>query len=87
MLPLERKQRHNQGTSHQPVRIACEMPQTKRGLENARTAGFPKRKRLKQDHGGKQRPSQSSTTMLCHDDYTIGWICALPLEIAAARGM
>ncbi|KAL4883483.1 nucleoside phosphorylase domain-containing protein [Aspergillus karnatakaensis] len=24
---------------------------------------------------------------LCHDDYTIGWICALPLEMAAAKAM
>ncbi|KAJ5556316.1 hypothetical protein N7494_000231 [Penicillium frequentans] len=24
---------------------------------------------------------------LCHNDYTIGWICALPLEMAAAKLM
>ncbi|KAJ5810239.1 uncharacterized protein N7503_002457 [Penicillium pulvis] len=24
---------------------------------------------------------------LCHDDYTVGWICALPLEMAAAKLM
>src|SRR5712664_3108224 len=26
-------------------------------------------------------------TSLSHDDYTVGWICALPLEMAAARAM
>jgi hypothetical protein len=31
----------------------------------------------------------SSTTMLSmkHEDYTVGWICALPAELAAAVGM
>lgn len=31
----------------------------------------------------------SSTTMLSmkHEDYTVGWICALPTELAAAVGM
>ncbi|CAG8206823.1 unnamed protein product [Penicillium salamii] len=24
---------------------------------------------------------------LCHNDYTVGWICALPLEMAAAKLM
>ena len=26
-------------------------------------------------------------TSLSHDDYTIAWICALPLEMAAAKAM
>jgi nucleoside phosphorylase len=24
---------------------------------------------------------------LCHEDYTVGWVCALPIELAAAREM
>ncbi|OJJ79151.1 uncharacterized protein ASPGLDRAFT_137490 [Aspergillus glaucus CBS 516.65] len=29
----------------------------------------------------------SSTRELSHDGYTVGWICALPLEMAAAKAM
>lgn len=29
----------------------------------------------------------SSTRELSHDDYTVGWICVLPLEVAAAKAM
>jgi hypothetical protein len=25
--------------------------------------------------------------MLSHEDYTVGWVCALPLEMTAAKGM
>ena len=30
-----------------------------------------------------------TTTMkkLCHHDYTVAWVCALPLEMAAAKAM
>ena len=28
-----------------------------------------------------------SATMLSHEDYTVGWICALPLEMTAAKAM
>ena len=27
------------------------------------------------------------STSFFHDDYTVGWICALPLEMAAAKAM
>ncbi|KAJ5201210.1 hypothetical protein N7449_006013 [Penicillium cf. viridicatum] len=29
----------------------------------------------------------AATTNLSHDDYTVGWVCALPLEMAAAKLM
>lgn len=29
----------------------------------------------------------TSSTTLTHQDYTVGWICALPVELATARGM
>jgi ankyrin repeat domain-containing protein 50 len=29
----------------------------------------------------------SSSQTFAKDDYTVGWICALPAETAAARGM
>ena len=29
----------------------------------------------------------SAVSKLSHDDYTVGWICALPLEMAAAKAM
>jgi nucleoside phosphorylase len=36
-----------------------------------------------------QKPvsNMDSSTTLTHRDYTVGWICALPAEMAAARGM
>ncbi|OOF93412.1 hypothetical protein ASPCADRAFT_150839 [Aspergillus carbonarius ITEM 5010] len=38
------------------------------------------RKRRKLDHG-------EGTNQLSHGDYTVGWVCALPLEAAAAMAM
>ncbi|KAL4875987.1 nucleoside phosphorylase domain-containing protein [Aspergillus karnatakaensis] len=32
-------------------------------------------------------PPQTQTKQVLHERYTIGWICALPIELAAARGM
>lgn len=29
----------------------------------------------------------AASSSLCYEDYTVGWICALPLEIAAAKLM
>lgn len=47
-------------------------------LEGPSPPAEPKRQRT--DSKAEQRlPS--------HDDYTIGWVCALPLELGAARGM
>ncbi|KAN0071968.1 Nucleoside phosphorylase domain containing protein [Elaphomyces granulatus] len=31
--------------------------------------------------------ARGSATMLSHEDYTVGWICALPLEMTAAKAM
>src|SRR5437016_566745 len=40
-----------------------------------------------EDEGGRRRFSIASTRMFSHDDYTAGWICALPLEMAVAGAM
>ena len=29
----------------------------------------------------------TTTRSLCHNDYTVAWVCALPLEMAAAKAM
>ncbi|KAN0070390.1 hypothetical protein V8E54_011259 [Elaphomyces granulatus] len=34
-----------------------------------------------------ERPMMESATMLSHEDYKVGWVCALPLEMTAAKGM
>ncbi|KAL6236388.1 hypothetical protein BDW75DRAFT_229583 [Aspergillus navahoensis] len=41
----------------------------------------------KESANSTYNPSVSVKTFLTHDDYTIAWICALPLEMAAARVM
>ncbi|RYP04637.1 hypothetical protein DL765_010108 [Monosporascus sp. GIB2] len=48
-----------------------------------------KRRRLDyEDHDGHlDHIRDSSTTRLSHDDYTVGWICALHIEMAAAKAM
>src|SRR6266516_2717717 len=47
-------------------------------------------KRSKLEHKDENiwAPRHTTTArMLSHDDYTVGWICALPLEMAAAKAM
>ncbi|RYP70200.1 hypothetical protein DL771_005587 [Monosporascus sp. 5C6A] len=48
-----------------------------------------KRRRLGyEDHDGHLgRIRERNLTRLSHDDYTVGWICALPFEMAAAVAM
>ncbi|RYP43640.1 hypothetical protein DL768_009815 [Monosporascus sp. mg162] len=50
--------------------------------------GDSKRRRLDEDHDGHVgRIRERSLTRLSHDDYTVGWICALHIEMAAAKAM
>ena len=47
-------------------------------------------KRLKTSHvpsNGGDQTQYDATVALEHEDYTIAWICALPLELAASRAM
>lgn len=32
-------------------------------------------------------PAGTASTRFSHDDYTVGWICDLPLEMAAAKAL
>ena len=60
------------------------MCRTKHGLEDHQ----PKRRRLDYNHDDEQGPCRASTsTLFSNDDYTVGWICALPVEMAAAKAM
>ena len=49
-----------------------------------------KRRRLVDDSGPGFTDNQQPITVLkqlTHEDYTVGWICALALELTAARAM
>lgn len=48
--------------------------------------GAPPKRRRQSFNFGSIRPALSPTSRT-HNDYNVGWICALPLEMAAARGM
>jgi hypothetical protein len=48
-------------------------------LEDDEAIHAPKRRRLDNHHG------RTTSAQFSHDDYTVGWICALPLELAAAE--
>ncbi|KAJ4016030.1 hypothetical protein NW752_006964 [Fusarium irregulare] len=39
------------------------------------------------DHVSSKRRRASDQPVIPNDQYTVGWICALPLEMAAAKGM
>lgn len=56
---------------------------TPAGGENARQPRPPKRQKIRKSSDG----SDSGATTLSHSDYSIGWICALPKEMAAAKVM
>lgn len=43
-------------------------------------------KRPRPDYDGHS-DSQANRQRLSHDDYRVGWICAIPIEMAAARAM
>ncbi|QKX60456.1 uncharacterized protein TRUGW13939_07601 [Talaromyces rugulosus] len=59
------------------------MEQTNQRLEHGQVTRASKR--IKLDEQGSSWASAS--IQLSHDDYTIGWICALPIEFAAATAM
>lgn len=42
---------------------------------------------LSEDDTRRKLFSQQTTAAQTYHDYTVGWICALPVEVAAARGM
>jgi hypothetical protein len=47
-----------------------------------------KRRKLDKDHECEEGPSwAAASTRFPQDDNTVGWICALPLERAAAEAM
>ncbi len=49
---------------------------------------MPKRRKVEREDEYSQGPYHTAAArMLSHDDYTVGWICALPLEMAAAKAM
>lgn len=64
------------------------MERTNQRLEDGQLIRASKRRKLDEYRESEQGSSWASTsTQLSHDDYTIGWICALPLELAAASAM
>ncbi|KAF7162442.1 hypothetical protein CNMCM5623_007733 [Aspergillus felis] len=71
-----------------PSLIKYTMELTNQRLEDGQVIRASKRRKLDEHGESEQGPSWASTsTQLSHDDYTVGWICALPLEFAAARAM
>jgi len=44
-------------------------------------------KRRKLEHRDSQGLISSASKRKLREDYTVGWICALPLEMAAAKAM
>ena len=64
------------------------MSRSDHGLGDRQTPYPAKRRKLHHDHGDEQGPCQASTsTTFSHDEYTVGWICAIPTEVAAAKAM
>src|SRR5882757_9995264 len=61
---------------------------TKYSIDENDVNGVYKRRRLAYGRGVEQMdPHIATVSQFSHDDYTIGWICALPLEMAAAKAM
>jgi hypothetical protein len=57
-------------------------------LEGDQRPSAPKRRKLGKGHEYDQQSNwATASTRFSHDDYTVGWICALPLEMAAAEAM
>ncbi|TID04848.1 5'-methylthioadenosine/S-adenosylhomocysteine nucleosidase [Colletotrichum higginsianum] len=52
--------------------------------DNECTKGLPKRPRLA---GAASGQPDCAVVKLSHEAYTVGWVCALPLEMAAAKAM
>src|ERR1700712_5299670 len=61
---------------------------TNQRLEDDQRPSAPKRRKLDKEHEFEQGSHWATTsTRFSHDDYTVGWICALPLELAAATAI
>lgn len=67
------------------IKYAMEM--TNQRLEDGQVIRSSKRRKLDENRGNEGSSWASTSIQLSHDDYTIGWICALPLELATARAM
>ncbi|KIX05611.1 uncharacterized protein Z518_03583 [Rhinocladiella mackenziei CBS 650.93] len=64
------------------------MSGTKRGLEDSQGSNAPKRGKLNLGYEeGQGLPRRATASTFSHNDYTVGWICALPLEMTAAIAM
>src|SRR5271163_4751554 len=64
------------------------MPQTNQGPDDNQTSRLSKRRGLEQHNGVEPELFHTApTTTFLHGDYTIGWICALPPEMTAAKAM
>src|SRR4029077_13914593 len=51
------------------------------------TSGMFKRNKLTHDESSLGSCPTATTRTFSHEDYTVGWICALPCEVAAAKVM
>jgi nucleoside phosphorylase len=61
---------------------------TNQRLKGDQRMSAPKRRKLDKDHECEQGSNwATASTRLSHDDYMVRWICALPLEMAAAKAM
>jgi hypothetical protein len=61
---------------------------TTQRLEGDPSLGAYKRRKLDKDHDVRQISSRATLSIeFSHDEYTVGWICALPLEMAAAQAV
>jgi nucleoside phosphorylase len=66
------------------------MSKRKLGLEDNQgpVSGVSKRSKLeREDNDSQEHCYTAAANIFSHDDYTVGWICALPIEMAAAKAM
>lgn len=64
------------------------MSAAKRKLEDSQAVDVSKRRKQEKEHENSPESSNTTvTTSFSHGDYAIGWICALPLEMSAAKAM
>jgi nucleoside phosphorylase len=71
-----------------PLPTNYTMDETNDELEGFHMHNVHKRRKLDKNHDGEQGFCRATASNpFPHDDYTVGWICALPLELAAAKAM
>jgi nucleoside phosphorylase len=66
------------------------MSKRKLGLEDNQgpVSGVSKRSEVeREDSDSQEHCYTAAANIFSHDDYTVGWICALPIEMAAAKAM